>query len=230
MTLLEAVEKARAERRTLSGGRDWGWAWRRPTASRKPSSPGPSRATSWAWSPRPSSGRWGSPNPSSAGCTRGCSWSGWSWRPLSSPASEPEVAVVLKEDLPPGASVGEAYRAVGVLPCRGRPGLGVGGLPLHPPRGGGGQHLRGRLPPGKEALLPASPRKPPGLPERGEGGRGPRGGPGGPGEEAPLACGEGRGASGGPGGLPGLPGPGGAPRAGRPGGLGRGDVLLARVV
>ena len=24
MTLLEAVEKARAERRTLSGGRDWG--------------------------------------------------------------------------------------------------------------------------------------------------------------------------------------------------------------
>ena len=89
MTLLEAVEKARAERRTLSGGRDWGVGLEEAYRIQEALFPGPLKGYKLGLVSEAKQRQMGIAEPIFGRCTRGCSWSGWSWRPLSSPASSP---------------------------------------------------------------------------------------------------------------------------------------------
>ena len=113
MTILEAVEKARAERRTLSGGRDWGVGLEEAYRIQEALFPGPLKGYKLGLVSEAKQRQMGIAEPIFGRLHPGMLLERVVLEAFVQPRLEPEVAVVLKEDLPPGASVGEAYRAVG---------------------------------------------------------------------------------------------------------------------
>ena len=111
MTLLEAVEKARAERRTLSGGRDWGVGLEEAYRIQEALFPGPLKGYKLGLVSEAKQRQMGIAEPIFGRVHPGMLLERVVLEAFVQPRLEPEVAVVLKEDLPPGASVGEAYRA-----------------------------------------------------------------------------------------------------------------------
>jgi 2-keto-4-pentenoate hydratase len=113
MTLLEAVKGAREERRTLPGGRDWGVGLEGAYRVQEALFPGPLKGYKLGLVSPAKQAQMGLAEPLFGRVHPGMLWERVDLSRLIQPRVEPEVAVVLKEDLPPGASFGEAYRAVG---------------------------------------------------------------------------------------------------------------------
>ncbi|WP_252829563.1 hypothetical protein [Thermus scotoductus] len=102
MTLLEAVKEARAERRTLPGGRDWGVGLEEAYRIQEALFPGPLKGYKLGLVSEAKQRQMGIAEPVFGRVHPGMLLERVVLEAFLQPRLEPEVAVVLKEDLPPG--------------------------------------------------------------------------------------------------------------------------------
>lgn len=113
MTLLEAVREARAKGKTLPGGRDWGVGLEEAYRIQEALFPGPLKGFKLGLVSEAKQRQMGIKEPIFGRVHPGMLLEEVVLSRFLQPRLEPEVAVVLKEGLPPGASPGAAYRAIG---------------------------------------------------------------------------------------------------------------------
>ncbi len=113
MTLLEAVRGARKERRTLQGQRDWGVTLEEAYRIQEALLPGPPKGYKLGLVSEAKQRQMGIAEPIFGRVHPGMLLERVVLEAFLQPRLEPEVALFLQEDLPPGASVGKAHRAVG---------------------------------------------------------------------------------------------------------------------
>ncbi|WP_243095083.1 2-keto-4-pentenoate hydratase [Thermus thalpophilus] len=113
MTLLEAVRWARREGKTLSGGRDWGVDLEGAYRIQEALFPGPLKGYKLGLVSAAKQRQMGLSEPTFGRVHPGMLLESPVLGRFIQPRVEPEVAVVLKEDLPAGASSGRAHAAIG---------------------------------------------------------------------------------------------------------------------
>lgn len=113
MTLLEAVREARKGRRTLQGKQDWGISLEEAYRVQEALFPGPLKGYKLGLVSEAKQRQMGIAEPIFGRVHPGMLWETVRLKDLIQPRLEPEVAVALKEDLPPWASPGQAQRAMG---------------------------------------------------------------------------------------------------------------------
>ncbi|WP_413217762.1 2-keto-4-pentenoate hydratase (plasmid) [Thermus oshimai] len=113
MSLREAVRKAREEGKPIPGGRDWGVGLEEAYRIQEALFPGPLVGYKLGLVSPAKQAQMGLKSPIYGRVHPGMLLEGVRLSAFLQPRAEPEVALVLKEDLPPGAPPGEAGRAIG---------------------------------------------------------------------------------------------------------------------
>lgn len=113
MSLQEVVRKAREERRTVSGLRDWGVELEAAYRTQTALFPGPLKGFKLGLVSEAKQRQMGIAEPIFGRVHPGMLQERISLSRFLQPRAEPEVALVLKDPLPPGASPGQAHRAIG---------------------------------------------------------------------------------------------------------------------
>ncbi|AEV16346.1 Hydratase/decarboxylase [Thermus sp. CCB_US3_UF1] len=110
--LLEAIRQARAQGHRLLGGRDWGVGLEGAYRVQEALCPGPWKGFKLGLVSPAKQAQMGVREPIFGRVSPGMLREGVELSRFLQPRAEPEVAVFLKEDLPPGATPGRAYGAV----------------------------------------------------------------------------------------------------------------------
>ncbi|GAA5335670.1 MULTISPECIES: 2-keto-4-pentenoate hydratase [Thermus] len=113
MTLLEAVRQARQAGKTLPGGKDWGVDLSEAYRIQEALFPGPLKGYKLGLVSEAKQRQMGLSEPTFGRVHPGMLLQKPALSRFIQPRVEPEVAVVLREDVPPGASVSRAYAAIG---------------------------------------------------------------------------------------------------------------------
>lgn len=113
MTLLDAIRQARRESRPLEGGREWGVTLEEAYRIQETLFPGPLKGFKLGLVSEAKQRQMGAFEPIFGRVHPGMFLEEVILSRFLQPRVEPEVAVVLKEDLPSGGSPGKAYRAIG---------------------------------------------------------------------------------------------------------------------
>ncbi|WP_337844602.1 fumarylacetoacetate hydrolase family protein [Thermus sp.] len=113
MSLKETVQRARREGRPVPGGRDWGVDLEEAYRIQEALFPGPLVGYKLGLVSPAKQAQMGLESPIYGRVLPGMLLEGVRLSAFLQPRVEPEVALVLKEDLPPGAPPGEAARAIG---------------------------------------------------------------------------------------------------------------------
>jgi 2-keto-4-pentenoate hydratase len=111
--LLQAVREARAAWRPIPGGRDWRVTLQEAYRIQAALFPGPLKGYKLGLVSEAEQRQMGIAEPIFGRVHPGMLWERVQLKDLIQPRVEPEVALVLKADLPPGAGPGEAERAIG---------------------------------------------------------------------------------------------------------------------
>lgn len=113
MNLLETVRVARASGKTLPGGREWGVGVEEAYRIQEALFSSPLKGYKLGLVSEAKQRQMGVHEPIFGRVLAGMLWERVNLSKLIQPRAEPEVAVVLRADLPPGVSPGRAYQAIG---------------------------------------------------------------------------------------------------------------------